>query len=623
MKINAVSIYNQNLSIGKQQKRNEKNEQKEMPQFVSYPQNYYVSFKARDFANDFNTFKDTEMPTTVRDYVENQQLLCSDSEFKSFVSKGLKDVQRMAFADLSDCKTVADIKVKYPNEDDFKDLKPLSEIETKSKFFSKMQTLEKNGVKTLSCDEDVITFLVKKVYYEGKAYKDVMEDLKAVITTEADILKEQLESYTIARGTFFLPIGLKVPNGVTYGSALQGSDPNAFREYKPFKNLTPEQVNEKIQKLLTHSEKSRYSMMDAWNHCEEARYDLSKFLTENHNNPAFFSSMTDKKIDIFDGKFYSKQRSLMIGFWKKYPQHKENLGKEIKIALERFDKFKSMDSEKFEDYKKAIEDRSQQIRDNIQFSKIDINKEFPNAVELLSIIATNANPMSIKSHTSNEDFRKLLVRNITFSEFEILQGDSSSPEYQKLIPAGIKEKMRNLLKTPEYTNLANAQYIAVLQNLVEESILTNEDIESIVASKKPLNEIIKEIVSGESQYTKGRQINKEGIDSRYNNYKQRMNGPETEKVKTELLKYNPDFKNEDTLKLDTLLTTQGKYLKTVIGKSFLKELTQTLFWNEFDRINGTNYSSKVINNIKLDKTIEEAIKNIDSMDFSDIDGVDW
>ena len=303
MKINAVNIYNQNLSIAKQQNRNEKNEKREISQLVSYPQNYYVSFKARDFATDFNTFKDTEMPTTVRDYVENQQLLYSESEFKSFISKGLKDVQRMAFADLVDCKTVVDIKAKYPNEEDFKDLKPLDEIETKSKFFSKMQALEKNGVKTLSCEEDVITYLVKKVYYEGKTYKDVMADLKAVITPEADILKEQLESYTMARGTFFLPIGLKVPNGVTYGSALQGSDPNAFREYKPFKNLTPEQVTEKIQKLLTHSEKSRYSMMDAWNHCEEARYDLSEFLTENHNNPAFFSSMSDKKIDIFDGKF--------------------------------------------------------------------------------------------------------------------------------------------------------------------------------------------------------------------------------------------------------------------------------------------------------------------------------
>ena len=102
-----------------------------------------------------------------------------------------------------------------------------------------------------------------------------------------------------------------------------------------------------------------------------------------------------------------------------------------------------------------------------------------------------------------------------------------------------------------------------------------------------------------------------------------MSSAETEKVKDELLKYNPAFKAEDTLKLDVLLTTQGKYLKTVIGESYVKELTQTLFWNEFDRINGTNYSTKVINNIKLDKTIEEAIQTIDSMDFSDIEGIDW
>ena len=183
--------------------------------------------------------------------------------------------------------------------------------------------------------------------------------------------------------------------------------------------------------------------------------------------------------------------------------------------------------------------------------------------------------------------------------------------------------MRGLLKTPEYTNLANSQNIAVLQNLIEESILSKEDIDSIIASEKPLNEVVKEIANGISPYTKGRSINLQGIDNRYDNYKQKMSSIETEKVKDELLKYNPDFKAEDTLSLDVLLTTQGKYLKTVIGESYVKELTQTLFWNEFDRINGTNYSTKVINNIKLDKTIEEAIQTIDSMDFSDIDGIDW
>lgn len=626
MQINSINAHNNYILTSKQQILNQKNKTQNATNsspFVAYPQNYYVSFKARDFATDFETFKDTEMPSTVRDYVENYQLLSSDSEFKVFISRGLKDVQRMAFAALADCKTVEDIKAKYPNEEDFKDLKPLNELETKSKFFSKMQQLERSGVKTLSCDEDVVTFLVKKVYYEGKTYKDVMEDLKAVITPEAGSLKEQLESYTMARGTFFLPIGLKVPNGVTYGSALQGSDPNAFRDHKPFKNLTPEQVTEKIQKLLTHSEKSRYSMMDAWNHCEEARFDLSKFLTENYNNPAFFSSLSDKQIDIFDGKFYSKQRNLMIGFWKKYPQHKETLGKEIKIALERFDKFKAMDSEKFEEYKKSVEERSQEIRDNIQFSKVDVKKEFPNAVELLTLIAHSANPMNIKSETANNDFAQLLLSKTRLSEFETLQGDENSPQYRELIPDGIKEKMRGLLKTPEYTNLANSQNIAVLQNLIEESILSKEDIDSIIVSKKPLNEIIKEIANGTSQYTKGRSINLQGIDNRYDNYKQKMSSVETEKVKDELLKYNPDFKAEDTLKLDVLLTTQGKYLKTVIGESYVKELTQTLFWNEFDRINGTNYSTKVINNIKLDKTIEEAIQTIDSMDFSDITGIDW
>ncbi|MBQ8886868.1 MAG: hypothetical protein IJY61_04120 [Candidatus Gastranaerophilales bacterium] len=626
MKINSIETYNY---IGKINSQNRKTQQinnisrGQTNPIVAYPQNYYVSFKARDLVADFNTFKDTEMPTTVKNYIENEKLLSSEAEFKALISRGLKEAQRAAFSDLASCKTVEDIKAQYPNEEDFKKLKSLSEINTKSEFFSAMKQMEAKGIKTLSCEEDVTTFLVKKLYLECKKYKDVIEDLNSAITPEAKELKNVLAEYTHARATFFVPLGIKVPNGVTYGSALQGSDPNGAKERKPFKNLTPEQVTEKIQKLLTQGEKSRYSMMDAWNNCEDIRFDLSRFLTENYNNPTFFSFYDEKGIDIFDSKFYSKQRNLMIGFWEKYPQHKETLGKEIKIALERFDKYKGMDAEKFEEYKKSIEDRSQQIRNNIQFSKIDVEKDFPNAIEIINMISNNANPMSIKSDSANADFAKLLLKQTSIKELQILQSDENSIEYKKLIPDGMKEKMRSLLKTPEYANLSNAQNIAVLQNLIEEMALSENDINSIISSKKPLTEIIKEIISGQSDFVKGHSIYLESIEERYNSNKQPLNSNEVAKVREELLKFNPSFKEEDNLKLDMLLTTQGKYLKTVVGQNYLKPLTQILFWNEFDRINGTNYSTIVLNNIKLDKTIEDAINIIDNMDFSGIENLDW
>ena len=35
---------------------------------------------------------------------------------------------------------------------------------------------------------------------------------------------------------------------------------------------------QEIKKLLESNEKSKYSMMDAWNHCENIRNDLSKHI---------------------------------------------------------------------------------------------------------------------------------------------------------------------------------------------------------------------------------------------------------------------------------------------------------------------------------------------------------
>ena len=252
-----------------------------------------------------------------------------------------------------------------------------------------------------------------------------------------------------------------------------------------------------------------------------------------------------------------------------------------------------------------------------------MEKDFPNAIEIINMISNNANPMSIKSDSANADFAKLLLKQTSIKELQILQSDENSIEYKKLIPDGMKEKMRSLLKTPEYANLSNAQNIAVLQNLIEEMALSENDINSIISSKKPLTEIIKEIISGQSDFVKGHSIYLESIEERYNSNKQPLNSNEVAKVREELLKFNPSFKEEDNLKLDMLLTTQGKYLKTVVGQNYLKPLTQILFWNEFDRINGTNYSTIVLNNIKLDKTIEDAINIIDNMDFSGIENLDW
>ena len=612
-KIQNGNIYNLKNTVEKNNKVANKGLQVGESLPVSYPQNYYVSFGARDFNTVYNLHKDSEMPITVKNYIENQQCLLSDSDFATFSKLGLKIIQRSAFADLKDCKTVADIKAKYPNEEDFQDLRTLSETTTSSRFFEPMRQLERKGIKTLNCDEDITTFLVKKIYLEGKSYKGVMEDLASAITPEAQELKEKLGTYTEARRTFFVPLGIKAPNGQTYGRDLQNSDPSFLANRKKyFSNLSPEEINERIQNLLKSSEKSRISMMDAWNHCPQVRADLSAFLTENINNPNY--SVKDEGLDVYDVQFYSKMRRLMLGFWTKYPAHKEELGKEIKIALEKFDSMKALGDEKFDEYVLAVHQKSQEIRDNIQLNKVSVEQKYPHAIELLEKIAERANPMSIKTKSANKDFSNLLLNNVSTQELAILQGDESSTAYKVLFPEGIKNKMRQVITTSEYSNYNNAQNIAFLQELIVEGIIGEDEIDSILNSDEPFAKSVKTLFD---MYEKETDLS--DIERRYNNYKLPMSSGEKQNIKQILLEANPEFNPKDDEKLDSLLSTQGKYMKFVTGNNILKDLTQQIFWSEYDRLHGTNYSTTVVENINFDKLLSSAIEIIDEMDFSALD----
>lgn len=622
MKISAINIKNNyfinQAYVKDAEKKNLVNVEK-TSKFVSYPSNYYVSFGVKGVDAAFSEFKDTEMPTTMRNFIENQQYVLSESEFAKLKEQGLKKLQRIAFADLQDCKTIQDIQAKFPYEEHFKSLKSLSQIKTKSEFFSHMQELEARGIKTLTCEEDVTTFLVKQIYGKADSYKTVIQALSDVITPEAEKmgLKDTLNSYTEARRTFFLPLGINAPNGQTYGCELRNSDTESLKiGNRYFVDLSSEEVNERIQLLLSKTEKSKYSMIDAWNHCEKIRFDLSRFMIENYNNPKY--NIQTQQPDVYDVKFYSKMSALMKDFWNNFPEHKETLGKEIKVALERFDNYKNIGGEDFENYKKQVQERSDKIRADIKFKNFDIKLCYPNAFQLLNKIASLANPLSINSEASKQDFAKLLLSSTSVSEFEVLEGDPNSEKYRQLFPNGIKTKMRKLLESSEYKNLENSANFSILNKLVADKIIAANDIEKILKSNDSIDVSIKNLLKS---LPKGYEVQTEATFKKYDEYKTHMDGETTKNVRNELLKYNPEF--EQGLKLDILLSTQGNYLKNVLSDNPLKELTQLAFWQEFDRINGTSYLPKVNSNIQQSDLIDYAISIVDELDFSQGSLSDW
>ena len=79
MKINSINNVNTDV-IKKQSAVKQTTGQNEIKQInsltMAYPQNYYVSFAGgRNTQKAYDDFKDTEMPTTVRNFIENEELV--------------------------------------------------------------------------------------------------------------------------------------------------------------------------------------------------------------------------------------------------------------------------------------------------------------------------------------------------------------------------------------------------------------------------------------------------------------------------------------------------------------------------------------------------------------------
>lgn len=593
-----------------------------------YPQNYYVSFcGGRDFQTAFSDFKDSEMPTTVKNFIENEELLRSKEEFAELEAKGLKYAQSLAFAKLKNCETISDIQKEYPLEPAFKNLKTIQELDNNT-FGPIMKELDSKGIKILDCKEDIPTFLAKKIFFEGKMYKDVAQDFVNALTEEAKQagLAEALPNIeAMGSSKFFGVFGLKTPNGVTYGSAVQYSDPDSTRFTKKYLiDLTPQQVNEKIKDLLkSEREKPKYAMMDAWNNCPDIRKDLSLFISENANNPLFMMDKNDGNYNFYDNVFYTKMSKLMIAFWDKYPEHKATIGKEIKFALERYDFKSALGKEELEKHLKDIETKSRLIRKQIKITQPDRNKDYAEVGNILNIIAKEANPLTIKSESSCKDFAALLGQCLSISEYEILNGDDRTEEFKKLVPAGLKKKMYDLVKTPEYSNLYNAQNLAIISALSQEpNGINTVNKELLLTSHNDTKTVLLNALNNYSKLNNNKALLAK-INDIYNEFKKPLTHAQVEDLKDVLLNHIVPKNKEELFDLSYMISRQGKYLWHGLNDETLKDHTKLEFWKEYDRIYGTNYADDVEKTIKRNKIYSETISVINGMDFSQIHKQSW
>ena len=585
---------------------------------LAYPKNYYLSFQGANFNELYKRYEDS-MPQTVKDHIDTVRYLSSESEFEAAKQKGFITFHMEAFEDLRNCKTIDDIKATFPNEKAFQNLKTPKELsKNEAGIFGHMRDLEQRGIKVLNTQEDVTTFIVKKIFLECKEYKEVFTALQNSLSKEAkeNGLDETFSNYKRkSDSSIYRALGIIPPNGREYAVSIRYSNGDYGKNRrKYFANLSAQETNEKIAKLLSEEDKkARYSMMDAWNNCPEIRESLSSFLTNSANNPAFYidNTLGSEDLSIYDSRFYTRMSRIMTAFWNKNPEYKEKLGEEIAKAITRYNQISVQGEDALNDHIRNIEKKSKEIRANIQLKKLENRAQFPKAIELITLAASKTNIFDSKNQSAISDFTQLLLGKILQEEFKILEGSPKSEEFKKFIPMGLKLRMKDAINTSEFTNISNAHHVALL-NTLENIDMPKEEKEALIENAKTsLKAATKKLL--ESEYAGNIDFAKTETD--YIRYKSPLAQSEVEAVKYELLTSNPDFELLDIDNFDNLLATQGKYLKFILTDNALKDLTHILFWSEYDRVYGTNYTQAITKNQDLDKIFTKAIEYIDSIEL--------
>ena len=164
--------------------------------------------------------------------------------------------------------------------------------------------------------------------------------------------------------------------------------------------------------------------------------------------------------------------------------------------------------------------------------------------------------------------------------------------------------------------------------LNELSLCSNEDNQEIYSlSSKEIVKLLKGLNEGQKEFlfltqdnkniglTLSSPLDEEDVLKCYNEFKAPLDGQEIDELIKTLKKYTPAISSS---RLSQYLSQQGKYL-TLLNDEYvsneLKAKLLKLVYDDFDKINGTNYTYEM--NIKLNA--ERIDKEINSL----VDEVDW
>lgn len=570
--------------------------------FSVYPGSYYISFGARKINNqdiiEGAPYEVARCLKSIRNDSRYTQLISSDD--------GLYTIHQKVYEGLNGCKTIGDTKRKFPglsNEfgvpcSTFINLCSLKDIKSpKTPLVKNLKEIENKGIKILSNGDDVPVYLLRKLLLEGKSYKDTMSDFEKDLTEEA---RKRINVDITGHADVMKDFGVKMPDGLNYMATLRASA-NPTKTMELLNSIIQSQeLTELIPRALESKDpRARISMMYAWNQCPDIREDLSQFLHYNIGNPAFLADETE--CDIYSSDFHKKMSGIMKEFWYQYPEYNIKLSEEISKAYAEYDKH-SKTPEELNQFIEETERKSEKIRSLIK-TMFESEKEHKIGKDLLLHISKticSKNP-HIAGFINDEfifDFYKLLLKNTTNRELQILEGSKDSKGFTDFIKINIPQKAKQVKNSPDYKMLMEAQKFSYLKE-AENKLSSKDKINSLYSLND--NDLMLLIISALTKREKPEcaklpvnpgEISMEEVYKQYSTIKQ-PTGSRAKHIGKTIMESIPS-NTADEEKVNSLISRYPQFLLELRNKELPIEKQHVLlsgFWEVYDMENQTDYRS--------------------------------
>ena len=354
MRIQAINSFNINSKKSKQQTPKTAPSPTTNNLLLEGYKDFNLSFKARlnrtpenFYAQQFNI---DNMPDTVKKY------LFEDFEQRHHMPPA--QLQRQAFEYLKIADSVQDIKDMYPDEPLFAHLKELKDTKPSQGILLLLKWDAQTSQTPIFKDpqnKDLTTYLLKKVYLEGKTNEELNNDFDNDAT---DAIKRELgvKDKRYFSQTNIYTLGIRYPKLPYYNSFLATRNDKEYIPPVRKSGVTPsEETKEKLSAAMTKwwaglNEMERSEQIQKMLYGKEmANSIFAKYQGQIMTIAAAQMGFSEKLSDIFAQKyadadftidfptFSEQQREIMLEFWNKDPEFRTKYSQALQETIAEFE----------------------------------------------------------------------------------------------------------------------------------------------------------------------------------------------------------------------------------------------------------------------------------------------